>query len=123
MAGGGGLSLADDLLDLLADGFERDVQRLEGLGGDTLAFVDRSEQDVLGPDVVVVEHPRFFLREDHHPPRSVGESAQTSPYILQAATRRPTSGILDPVLPRGAEAPLLTGRSASLDAVCTQGPR
>jgi hypothetical protein len=21
----------------------------------------------------VVEHPRFFLGEDHHPPRSVGE--------------------------------------------------
>jgi hypothetical protein len=31
---------------------------------------------VLGPDVVVVEHPRFFLGEDDHPPRSVGESLE-----------------------------------------------
>ena len=60
-----GLALADDLLDLLADGLERDVQRLERLGGDALALVDQPEQDVLGADVVVVEHPGFFLRQDH----------------------------------------------------------
>ena len=65
--GGGGLALADDLLDLLAHGLERDVQGLERLGGDAFALVDQPEQDVLGADVVVVEHPRLFLREDDDP--------------------------------------------------------
>src|SRR5581483_6232492 len=74
VAGRSGLTLPDDLLDLLADGLEGDVQRLERLGGDPFALVDEAEQDVLGPDVVVVEHPRLFLREDHHPPGSVGEA-------------------------------------------------
>jgi len=30
------------------------------LAADTLALVDQAEQDVLGADVVVVEHPGFF---------------------------------------------------------------
>jgi hypothetical protein len=33
----------------------------------------QAEQDVLGPDVVVVEHPGLFLCQDHHPTRPVGE--------------------------------------------------
>ena len=42
VAGGRRLTLADDLLDLLTHGLERDVQRLERLGGDTLALVDQA---------------------------------------------------------------------------------
>src|SRR5690606_27947942 len=49
LTGGGLLALADDLLDLRADGVERDAERLEGLGGHTLTLVDEAEQDVLGP--------------------------------------------------------------------------
>jgi hypothetical protein len=71
-----GLPLTDDLLDLLTNGLERDVQRLEGLRGDAFTFVDEPEQDVLGPDVVVVEHPRLFLREDDDAAGSVGESLE-----------------------------------------------
>src|SRR5690606_25989425 len=39
------------------------------------------EQDVLGADVVVVEHPRFFLREDDHAASTVREPLEhdTSP--------------------------------------------
>jgi hypothetical protein len=74
VAGGRGLALADDLLDLLAHALERDAEGLEGLGGNTLALVDQAEQDVLGPDVVVVEHPGLFLREDDHAPGPVGEA-------------------------------------------------
>ena len=70
------LALADDLLDLLADGLERDAERLERLGGDALALVDQAEQDVLGADVVVVEHPGLFLGQDDNPPRAVGESLE-----------------------------------------------
>ncbi len=56
-------ALADDLLDLAAHRLERDAEGLERLGGDTLTLVDQPEQDVLGADVVVVEQPRFFLRQ------------------------------------------------------------
>ena len=58
-------AVTDDLLHLGAHGLERDSERLEGLGGDAFALVDEAEQDVLGPDVVVVEEPRFLLRKDH----------------------------------------------------------
>ena len=67
------LALADDLLDLLADGLQRDAERLERLGGDALALVDEAEQDVLGADVVVVEHPGLFLGQDDNPPGAVGK--------------------------------------------------
>jgi hypothetical protein len=50
------LALADDLLHLLAHGLERDAEALQGLARDALALVDQAEQDVLGADVVVVEH-------------------------------------------------------------------
>ena len=74
VTGGSRLALTDDLLDLLTDGLERDVHGLEGLGGDAFALVDQTQQDVLGADVVVVEHPGFFLRQDDDPSRSVGET-------------------------------------------------
>jgi hypothetical protein len=48
-------ALTDDLFDLAAHRFERDPERLECLCGDTLAFVDQTQQDVLCADVVVVE--------------------------------------------------------------------
>ena len=59
--------MADDLLDLRADGLERDAERLECLGRDALTLVDQAEQDVLGADVVVVEQARLFLRQHHDP--------------------------------------------------------
>ena len=67
------LALADDLLDLLPHRLQADPQRLQGLGRDALALVDQAQQDVLGADVVVVEHPGFFLSQDHNPPRPVGK--------------------------------------------------
>ena len=67
------LALADDLLDLLAHGLLADAERLQRLGRDAFALVDEAEQDVLGADVVVVEHPGLFLSQDHNPPRPVGE--------------------------------------------------
>src|SRR6266496_3188578 len=35
--------------------------------------MDEAEQDVLGADVVVVEHPGLFLSQDDNPTRAVGE--------------------------------------------------
>ncbi len=74
VARGRGAAVTDDLLDLRAHGFERDAERLERLGGDAFAFVDQAEQDVLGPDVVVVEQARLFLRQHHHSAGSIGEA-------------------------------------------------
>ena len=73
VAGRGLLPLADDLLHLLADGLQRDAEALQSLGGDAFTLVDEAEQDVLGADVVVVEHARLFLREHDHPTGPVGE--------------------------------------------------
>ena len=70
------LALADDLLDLLADGVQRDAQGLQRLGRDAFALVDEAEQDVLGPDVVVVEHPGLFLGQDDNTTGAVGESLE-----------------------------------------------
>src|SRR5690606_28101647 len=67
------LALADDVLHLLPHRVEGDVEGLHRLRGDALALVDQPEQDVLGADVVVVEHPRFFLREDDHAASTVRE--------------------------------------------------
>ena len=64
---------ADDLLDLLPHRFQADPQRLKGLGRHALALMDEAKQDVLGADVVVVEHPGLFLSQDHNPSRPVGK--------------------------------------------------
>src|SRR5579875_1215386 len=77
--GGHALALADDLLDLLAHRFQADPQRLQGLGGHALALEDQPEQDVLGADVVVAEHPGLFLCQDHNPPRPVGKPLEHCP--------------------------------------------
>ena len=119
-----GLALADDLLDLLAHGLEGDVQGLEGLGGDALALVDEAEQDVLGADVVVVEHPRLFLGEDHDPSGSVGEAFEHVS-VLRAVTRMSVPrGSADHVLP-----PRYLGRctrysvAAPIECEYTRAPR
>ena len=76
------LALADDLLDLLADALEGDAEALQGLRGDALTLVDQAEQDVLGADVVVVEHPGLFLGQDDNPSRSVGEPLEHALVLL-----------------------------------------
>jgi hypothetical protein len=73
VAAGGLLALADDLLHLLAHGVQGDAEGLHRLGGDALPLVDQAEEDVLGPDVVVVEHPGLFLSQDDDAAGAVGE--------------------------------------------------
>ncbi len=70
------LPLSDDLLNLLAHRFQADAQRFERLGRDALALVNQSEQDVLGADVVVVQHPGLFLSQHHNSSSPVGKSLE-----------------------------------------------
>ena len=74
VTGGRLLALTDGLDDLGTDGFERDPELVEGLGGQPLTLVDESEQDVLGADVVVAELSRLLRSEHDDTPRPVGES-------------------------------------------------
>jgi hypothetical protein len=73
----GGFLVAADLRDLPVDaaGVRPDTHPLldgqldQHLRGAALALADEAEQDVLGADVVVIEHPGLFLSQDHHPSR------------------------------------------------------
>ena len=47
--------LTNDLFDLIPDSLERNRHTLERFCGDTFAFVDESEEDVLGADVGMVK--------------------------------------------------------------------
>ncbi len=74
LAGGDLLAGADDADDLGAHALDSDVERLEDAGGEALLLAEQAEQDVLGADVVVLERPRLFLREDDYLPGPLCES-------------------------------------------------
>ena len=57
------VALADDPGNLRTDLLDGDVERLEHARGKTFFFAQQAEQDVLGPDVVVLESARLVLRE------------------------------------------------------------
>src|SRR6185437_15654849 len=82
------LALADDLLDLLPHRLKADPERLERLGRNSFALMDEAEQDVLGANVVVVQHPGFFLRQDNNPPRPVGKPLEHVVALLTAGIRQ-----------------------------------
>ena len=103
------LTLADDVLHLLAHGVERDAERLQSLGGHAFTLVDETQQDVLGADVVVVEHLRLFLGEDDHTTGSVRESLE------HRSTPSRHAGRLTP------RAPYIEGNERP-DAVCRCSP-
>ena len=60
------VAAADDELDRRADLVEFDAEIGEHLGGDAVALTHEAKQDVLGPDVVVVEAVRFLLGQRKH---------------------------------------------------------
>jgi hypothetical protein len=67
---------ADDPHDLRTDSLDGDVQALEDARSQPLLLAEKAEQDVLGADVVVLERPRLFLREDDHLSGSLSESLE-----------------------------------------------
>ena len=47
--------MPNDLFNLVAHGFQADPERFEGFRRYTFALVNEAEQNVLGPDVIVIE--------------------------------------------------------------------
>ncbi len=69
-----GLSAApDDRFDLLAHLREIHTERLEHFGREALALGDNPQENVLGPDIIVTETLRLFLRQDDAPARAFGK--------------------------------------------------
>ena len=62
--------------DLLADAVAGEAEARQDLAADRLGLAEQAEQDVLGPDVVVVQQPRLFLGQDDDVARSVSESLE-----------------------------------------------
>jgi hypothetical protein len=81
------LALAHDLFNLLAHRLRADLQRLQRPGRHALRFKDQAKQQVLGADVVVVQHPGLFFSQDHHPPRPVGKPLKHVPFRLSKSRR------------------------------------
>src|SRR5581483_12014044 len=67
------VALADDPRDLGPDLLDGDVQGLEHACGEPLLLTQEPEQDVLGPDVVVLESASLVLGEDDDLARSFCE--------------------------------------------------
>ena len=84
LAGGDLLTGADDAHDLGAHPLDGDVEGLEDAGGEALLLAEQAEQDVLGPDVVVLERPRLFLGENDDLAGSFCESLEHLRYVLPA---------------------------------------
>ena len=69
----------DELDDLLAHPVQVGAQPDQHLRGHPVALVDEAEQDVLGADVVVLEHPGLVLSQNHNTPRPVGKPLEHRP--------------------------------------------
>ena len=67
-------TVLNDLLHFQANLAQVDVEVLENVGGHTRAFLHETEQNVLGPDVLVVEPLSFLVGQLHDLPGSVGEA-------------------------------------------------
>ena len=73
-----------NLTKLAADALHRDVEALEHACREALLFAQQPEQDVLRADVVVLERPRLFLRENDHLTGPLCKSLEHLRYFLPA---------------------------------------
>ena len=95
-------SAFDELFDFEADFSQVDIEVFEHIGTDAGAFLDEAEEDVLGPDIFVVEALGFLVGEGHDLAGSVGKSFKhggSSPsWVVRPATQqdRPFPSIISP---------------------------
>ena len=78
------LTGADNAHDLGPHPLDGDAERFERTGGEPLLLAQQPEQDVLGPDVVVLEGPRLFLGQDDHVAGALGEFLEQSVKVRTA---------------------------------------
>jgi len=71
----------DCLFDLLTHRFQRDVKLGDRPGRHAITFVDKSEQDVFGPDEAVVQESRFLLSQDQYPTGTIGKTLEHAPSL------------------------------------------
>ena len=64
----------DQFFDFQADLAQVDVQVLQNVGADAAAFLDQTQQDVLGADVFVIEALGFLVGQGHDFAGAVGKS-------------------------------------------------
>ncbi len=85
LPGGDLFTGADDPHHLGADALDGDIERFEHARREALLLAKQAQQDVLGPDVVVLERARLFLSQDHHLPGTLCESLEqlTLPFALR----------------------------------------
>ena len=79
------VALADDAGDLRAHLFHGDVELLEDAGGEALLLAQEPEQDVLRPDVVVLQGACFVLGEDDDLPGPFCEALEHGASTLLSA--------------------------------------
>src|SRR5437868_12321836 len=75
---GGRVAAADDERDGRTDLGQLDAEGIEDPRRDALALTREPEQEVLGPDVVVVEPDGFVLGKGQHPLRPIVEPVERS---------------------------------------------
>jgi hypothetical protein len=71
-------SPTDDLYHLVTDPDKVDVESFESTSGDALTFIEKTEENVLGSDVAVIEKTCFFLSEDDYSSCPVGKALKHS---------------------------------------------
>ena len=90
LAGGDLLAGAHDADDLGPDLLDRDLESLEHAGREALLLTQETQEDVLGPDVVVLEGARLFLGQDDDLARALRETFEHRgfPFLLARFRRR-----------------------------------
>ena len=74
----------DVLLYLLADAVERNAQGLQSLGGNAFTFMDKTQEDVFGTNVIVVQHACLFLGKHNYATGTVRKSLKHFATLLAA---------------------------------------
>src|SRR5699024_9225048 len=88
---------------------------LERLARHPFALVDEAEEDVLGPDVVVVEEACLLLGQDHDPAGPVGEPFEHGIYPFMCCSDHDANG----ARPGSSRTSLLTGCQRHRGRACS----
>src|SRR3954469_10011931 len=77
----GAIATANDELDRAADLVQLDAQVAEDFGSDPFSLTNETQQQVLGPDVVVVEALRLLLRKLQDFSRSLSKFVEAISHV------------------------------------------